>query len=72
MRRVLPWAGLAIVLIGAAALLYDVFAEYDPTNLLLAQAVREVLERRLEAPRLTAAPRAGLGRPGPRRCHSPP
>jgi ATP-dependent Lhr-like helicase len=39
----------------SAALLYDVFAEYDPDNLLLAQAVREVLERRLEAPRLTAA-----------------
>jgi ATP-dependent Lhr-like helicase len=39
----------------SAALLHDVFAEYDPDNPLLAQAVREVLERRLEAPRLTAA-----------------
>ncbi len=37
------------------ALLYDVFAEYDPDNLLLAQAVREVLERQLEAPRIDAA-----------------
>jgi ATP-dependent Lhr-like helicase len=39
----------------SAALVYDVFAEYDRDNPLLAQAVREVLERRLEAPRLTAA-----------------
>ena len=39
----------------SSALLYEVFAEYDPDNLLLAQAVREVLERRLEAPRIAAA-----------------
>jgi len=39
----------------SAGLLHDVFAEYDPDNPLLRQAVREVLERRLEAPRLTAA-----------------
>ena len=39
----------------SSALLYDVFAEYDPDNLLLAQAVREVLERQLEAPRIDAA-----------------
>jgi ATP-dependent Lhr-like helicase len=39
----------------SSGLLYDVFAEYDPQNLLLAQAVREVMERHLEAPRLTAA-----------------
>jgi len=39
----------------SSALLYEVFAEYDPDNALLRQAVREVLERRLEAPRLTAA-----------------
>jgi ATP-dependent Lhr-like helicase len=39
----------------SSALLHDVFAEYDPDNLLLAQAVREVLERRLEAPRIAAA-----------------
>ena len=34
------------------------FAEYDPDNLLLAQAVREVLERQLEAPRLADRARA--------------
>ena len=39
----------------SSALLYEVFAEYDPENLLLAQAIREVLERRLEAPRIAAA-----------------
>jgi ATP-dependent Lhr-like helicase len=39
----------------SSGLLYDVFAEYDPDNPLLAQAEREVLQRRLEAPRLTAA-----------------
>jgi ATP-dependent helicase Lhr and Lhr-like helicase len=32
--------------------LYDVFAEYDPGNLLLVQAKREVLERQLESTRL--------------------
>ena len=42
----------------SSALLYNVFAEYDRDNPLLAQAVREVLERRLEAPRLTARARA--------------
>jgi ATP-dependent Lhr-like helicase len=39
----------------SSALLYNVFAEYDPGNLLLHQSTREVLERRLEAPRLAAA-----------------
>ncbi len=39
----------------SSALLYEVFAEYDPDNLLLRQAVREVLERRLEAPRIATA-----------------
>jgi ATP-dependent Lhr-like helicase len=39
----------------SSGLLYDVFSEYDPENLLLAQSVREVLERHLEAPRLDAA-----------------
>ena len=39
----------------SAALLYNVFAEYDADNPLLRQAVREVLERRLEAPRIDAA-----------------
>jgi ATP-dependent Lhr-like helicase len=36
----------------SSGLLYDVFARYDPENLLLAQARREVLERQLEASRL--------------------
>ena len=39
----------------SSALLYEVFAEYDAGNLLLLQAVREVLERRLEATRINAA-----------------
>ena len=39
----------------SSALLYEVFAQYDPDNLLLAQAVREVLTRRLDAPRIAAA-----------------
>ena len=39
----------------SSGLLYDVFAQYDPDNLLLKQSVREVLERHLEAPRLAAA-----------------
>ncbi|MDQ6619727.1 MAG: ligase-associated DNA damage response DEXH box helicase [Pseudomonadota bacterium] len=39
----------------SSSLLYDVFVEYDPTNGLLTQAMREVLERRLEASRLNAA-----------------
>jgi ATP-dependent Lhr-like helicase len=36
----------------SSGLLFDVFREYDPKNMLLAQAVREVLERQLEASRL--------------------
>jgi ATP-dependent Lhr-like helicase len=39
----------------SSGLLWDVFNEYDPENLLLRQATREVLERQLEAPRLQAA-----------------
>jgi ATP-dependent Lhr-like helicase len=39
----------------SSGLLWDVFNEYDPDNLLLRQATREVLERQLEASRLTAA-----------------
>jgi ATP-dependent Lhr-like helicase len=39
----------------SSGLLYDVFSQYDPQNLLLAQATREVLERQLEASRLEAA-----------------
>ncbi len=47
--------GSARQLQASSALLYEVFAEYDPDNLLLRQSVRDVLERRLEAPRLIAA-----------------
>lgn len=39
----------------SSGLIYDVFAEFDPDNRLLAQAVREVLERHLEGARLDAA-----------------
>ena len=39
----------------SSGLLWDVFNEYDPGNLLLKQATREVLERQLEAPRLEKA-----------------
>ena len=39
----------------SSGLFYDVFAEYDPGNLLLKQARREVLERQFEQARLLAA-----------------
>jgi ATP-dependent Lhr-like helicase len=39
----------------SSELLYDVFARYDPSNLLLFQAHREVLERQLEQSRLGRA-----------------
>jgi len=39
----------------SSGLIYDVFREYDPENLLLLQALREVLERQLEASRLRVA-----------------
>jgi ATP-dependent Lhr-like helicase len=39
----------------SSALIYNVFTEYDRDNPLLNQSVREVLERRLEAPRLNEA-----------------
>lgn len=39
----------------SAALLYDVFLQHEPANLLLAQARREVLEEQLERHRLQAA-----------------
>jgi ATP-dependent helicase Lhr and Lhr-like helicase len=39
----------------SSGLVFDVFAQYDPDNLLLQQAVREVLERQLEASRLHLA-----------------
>ncbi|HTK49482.1 MAG TPA: ligase-associated DNA damage response DEXH box helicase [Gemmatimonadaceae bacterium] len=38
----------------SSGLLFDVFSRYDPGNLLLAQAHREVLERQLERSRLGA------------------
>ena len=53
----------------SSALLYQVFADYDPENRLLAQTVREVLDHRLEAPRLALTlarlrgSRAALTRP---------
>jgi ATP-dependent Lhr-like helicase len=47
----------------SSELLYDVFARYDPDNLLLFQAHREVLERQLEQSRLAGAlERVGTGR----------
>ena len=36
----------------SSGLLYDVFTKYDPDNLLIAQAKREVLERQLESSRI--------------------
>jgi len=39
----------------SSSLFYEVFAKYDPDNLLLAQAQREVLERQLEQSRLSQA-----------------
>jgi ATP-dependent Lhr-like helicase len=38
-----------------SGLFYDVFARYDPKNMLLQQAEREVLEKQLERTRLAAA-----------------
>jgi ATP-dependent Lhr-like helicase len=38
----------------SSGLLWDVFAKYDPENLLLAQSQREVLERQLDFTRLAA------------------
>ena len=39
----------------SSSLIYDVFTKYEPENLLLQQAEREVVESQLEEPRLTAA-----------------
>jgi ATP-dependent Lhr-like helicase len=39
----------------SSSLFYDVFQQYDPQNMLLGQARREVLERQLEQGRLAAA-----------------
>jgi ATP-dependent Lhr-like helicase len=47
----------------SSELIYDVFARYDPDNLLLFQAHREVMERQLEQSRLARAlQRIGEGR----------
>ncbi|MEO6529259.1 MAG: ligase-associated DNA damage response DEXH box helicase [Gemmatimonadaceae bacterium] len=52
----LPRAGkTARQLQASSGLFFDVFQRYDPGNLLLAQAHREVLERQLESSRLGAA-----------------
>ena len=61
----------------SSGLLYDVFTTYDSDNLLLRQAVREVLERQLEAsPRrravapCVAVKHCSLTASGRRRSHS--
>ncbi len=52
----LPHAGrTAKQLQASSGLFYDVFREYDPDNLLLWQAKREVLDRQFEVTRLRAA-----------------
>jgi ATP-dependent Lhr-like helicase len=52
----LPQAGrTAKQLQASSGLFYDVFREYDPGNLLLWQAKREVLDRQFEVTRLRAA-----------------
>ena len=39
----------------SSSLIYDVFTKYEPENLLLVQAEREVIDSQMEAPRLAAA-----------------
>ncbi len=46
----------------SSGLLYDVFTKYDPDNLLLAQARREILERQLDVVRLEETLRGLAGR----------
>ena len=54
--RAIPGAHKSVKQVQASSeLLYDVFARYDPENLLLFQAHREVLERQLEQSRLGRA-----------------
>ena len=51
-----PGAAKAVKQVQASSeLIYDVFARYDPDNLLISQAHREVLERQLEQSRLARA-----------------
>ena len=59
-----PGAVKAVKQVQASSeLIYDVFARYDPDNLLLFQAHREVMERQLEQSRLgRALERIGEGR----------
>ncbi|WP_411825993.1 ligase-associated DNA damage response DEXH box helicase [Luteolibacter sp. AS25] len=47
----------------SATLLYEVLQRYDPENLLLAQAEREILEKQLELTRLTSSLKAIATRP---------
>ena len=39
----------------SSSLIYEVFSKYEPENLLLQQAEKEVIEGQMEEPRLTAA-----------------
>jgi ATP-dependent helicase Lhr and Lhr-like helicase len=56
----------------SSGLLYDVFARYDPENLLLFQAHREVLEKQLERSRLgKTLERIGQGRISIKECPRP-
>jgi ATP-dependent Lhr-like helicase len=51
-----PGSGKSIRQLQASSnLIYDVFSRYDPDNLLLAQATREVLEQHFEASRFAEA-----------------
>jgi ATP-dependent Lhr-like helicase len=56
----------------SSGLIYDVFARYDPDNLLLFQAHREVLEKQLERSRLgRTLERIGRGRISIKECRRP-
>jgi ATP-dependent helicase Lhr and Lhr-like helicase len=56
----------------SSGLLYDVFARYDPDNLLLFQAHREVLEKQLERSRMgRTLERIGRGRISIKECRRP-
>jgi ATP-dependent Lhr-like helicase len=56
----------------SSGLLYDVFARYDPENLLLGQAHREVLEKQLERSRLgRTLERIAGGRISIKECRRP-
>ncbi len=55
LRDIARVAGLIFQGYASSGLVYDVFARYDPENLLLFQARREVLEKPLERSRLGRA-----------------